>query len=241
MTLLSVERVGKSFAGLRALHDVSFEVHTGEVVGLMGANGAGKTTLFALIAGHQRPSEGEIRFRGRSLVGLRPDRICRLGVARTYQIVRPFPGLSARENVEVALLYGAESDGRRLAEEARHILDRVGLGHAVDKPAASLTLSDRKRLEVARALGTAPELLLLDEVMAGLTPTEVVEMLETIRRLKDDYGLTLVVVEHVVRALVELAERLVVLHHGELIAEGTPAAIAEDAAVRLAYFGESAE
>ena len=238
MSLLQVEGVGKSFTGLRALHDVSFSVSPGEMIGIMGANGAGKTTLFSLIAGHQTPSHGQIMFDGVSLKGKRADEICRLGVARTFQIVRPFAALSVLENVETALLYGAGLKLHELAEQAHQILDDVGLADQAHKLAGELTLSDRKRLEVARALGTAPRLLLLDEVMAGLTPPEVAQMLVTVRTVKQRYALTVIVVEHVVRALVELSERLIVLHHGELIAIGTPQEIKTNVEVSKAYFGE---
>ncbi|MEZ5667658.1 MAG: ABC transporter ATP-binding protein [Alphaproteobacteria bacterium] len=242
MTLLDVSGVSKSFGGLRALTDVSFAVEAGEIVGLMGANGAGKTTLFSIIAGHARASRGDVRFRGRSIAGLRPDRICRLGIARTFQIVRPFAGLSARENVETALIFGGRvhKRGDAVARRALEILDEVGLADQAEKPAGALTLSGRKRLEVARALGTGPALLLLDEVMAGLTPTEVAAMLATVQEIRRARGLTILIVEHVVRALVELSERIVVLHHGELIATGTPRQIERDPAVRAVYFGEAA-
>ena len=238
MSLLDVRQLGKSFAGLRALHDVSFSVVEGEILGIMGANGAGKTTLFSLIAGHQTPSQGTIIFQNQVLAGLRPDRVCRLGIARTFQIVRPFAGLSARDNVETALLFGTGHAIDELGARAEQILGDVGLGPHADKLAGALTLSGRKRLEVARAIGTQPKLLLLDEVMAGLTPTEVGEMLQTIKRVKTKHALTVLVVEHVVRALVELSDRLIVLHHGELIATGSPQSVAEHPDVLKAYFGE---
>jgi branched-chain amino acid transport system ATP-binding protein len=240
MTLLSLRGIGKSFGGLRALAGVSFAVAAGETVGLMGANGAGKTTLFSIIAGHTRADEGDVLFKGRSIAGLRPDRVCRLGIARTFQIVRPFAGLTARENVETALLFGSRRHGRHepVARQALAILDEVGLADQADKPAGTLTLSARKRLEVARALGTAPDLVLLDEVMAGLTPAEVAGMLDTVRAVKQARNLTIIVIEHVVRALTELSDRIVVLHHGELIAAGAPQEIARDRAVRAVYFGE---
>ncbi len=241
MSLLEVERVSKFFGGLRALGDVTFAVEAGETVGLMGANGAGKTTLFSIIAGNERASDGAIRFDGRPIAGLRPHRICRLGIARTFQNVRPFPGLSVRENVEVAMSFGdaTAAHGAALSRGAVDILDEVGLADQADKPAGALTLSGRKRLEVARALGTRPALLLLDEVMAGLTPSEVVDMLETVKSVRRTRQLTIVIVEHVVRALIELSERIIVLHHGELIAAGTPAAVTADPAVRAVYFGEA--
>lgn len=243
MTLLSIDALAKNFGGLRALSDVSFDVEAGSIHGLMGANGAGKTTLFSIIAGNARPSAGRIVFEGRQIQGLRPDQVCRLGIARTFQIVRPFAGLSVRQNVETAALYGrAERVG---AADARAIADAVmaeiGLAAQAERPAAELTLSGRKRLEVARALATGPKLLMLDEVMAGLTPTEVDEMIATLRRVKGAYGLTVLVIEHVVSALSDLSDRITVLHHGEKIADGTAAEIAENRMVQAAYFGEDAE
>jgi len=241
MSLLRLHQVGKRFGGLQAVADVSFEVRRGQIVGVMGANGAGKTTLFSLIAGNHRPSSGDIVFDGRSLAGLRPDQVCRLGVARTFQIVRPFAGLTVLENLRTAAFFGraachdaAEADARN-----RLILGEVGLAPMADQPASTLTLSGQKRLEVARAIATGAELLLLDEVMAGLTPPEVAQMLETLKRLHAERGLTLLVIEHVMRALMELSDHIVVLDHGRLIAQGTPAQIGEDPQVLAVYFGET--
>lgn len=241
MTLLSVNAIDKSFGGLRALDNIYFSTEPGEIVGLMGANGAGKTTLFSIIAGHSKPSAGEIQFRGLVITGLRPNKICRLGIARTFQIVRPFAGMSVRENVETAIMFGSEAGkpSASIEGQAMDVLDEVGLSGQAGKLAGTLTLSDRKRLEVARALGTRPALLLLDEVMAGLTPTEIGEMIDTLREVKKERGLTIIIVEHVVRAMVELSNRIIVLHHGQLIAEGTPDEIANNAAVLEAYFGET--
>lgn len=238
MKLLQVEALGKSFSGLRALDSVTFAVEEGETVGIMGANGAGKTTLFSIIAGNLPASAGQVLFKEQSITRFRPDRICRMGIARTFQIVRPFAGLSVRDNVETALLFGSSSRGS-LSRRAEDILEEVGLEREADKVAGSLTLSGRKRLEVARALGTDPELLLLDEVMAGLTPTEVVAMIETLERVKRERKLTIIIVEHVVRAMLSLSERIVVLHHGELIADGLPDEIAQHPDVLRAYFGEA--
>lgn len=240
MSLLSLHNVGKRFGGLQAVADVSFEVKRGQIVGVMGANGAGKTTLFSLIAGNNSPSSGDIVFDGHKLTNLRPDQVCRLGVARTFQIVRPFSGLTVLENLRTAAFFGradcqtaAEADERN-----RVILQEVGLAPMSHQPASTLTLSSQKRLEVARAIATGAELLLLDEVMAGLTPTEVAQMLETLRRLHSERGLTLLVIEHVMRALMELSDHIVVLDHGRLIAQGTPQAIGEDPQVLAVYFGE---
>jgi branched-chain amino acid transport system ATP-binding protein len=241
MSLLSLHNIGKRFGGLQALAEVSFDVQRAQIVGIMGANGAGKTTLFSLIAGNNTPSTGSIRFDGHPLTGLRPDQICRLGVARTFQIVRPFAGLTVLENLRTAAFFGraschssAEADKRN-----RVILREVGLEPMIDHLASTLTLSNQKRLEVARAIATGAELLLLDEVMAGLTPTEVAEMLVTLRRLHAERGLTLLVIEHVMRALMELSDHIVVLDHGRLIAQGPPKAIGEDPQVLAVYFGET--
>jgi len=239
MTLLVIRNVSKFFGGLRAVGDVSFTVAAGEIVGIMGANGAGKTTLFSLIAGHERPSGGAIEFDGRALAGLPPHKICRLGVARTFQIVRPFGGLTVEENVATAAMFGAAraASPAAAATRARDVLTLVGLGDRAGDLAETLTLSGQKRLELARAVATGGRLLMLDEVMAGLTPSEVAAMLDIVRRLHREYGLTILVIEHVMRALMQLAERIIVLHHGEKIAEGTPAAIGADPRVHECYFG----
>ena len=242
MSFLSIQNVSKSFEGLQALHDISFEVERGEVVGLMGANGAGKTTLFSLIAGHARPNAGSIRLNGRAIDGLRPDQICRLGIARTFQIVRPFAGMSVLDNVVVGVLYGVmqERSPARAGTRASEILADVGLADRADDPASSLTLSGQKRLEIARALATSPQLLMLDEVMAGLTSTEVAELLAAIRRIKQKMSLTILMVEHVMQALMQLSDRVMVLHNGEMIAQGPPRTVANDPRVITAYLGQPA-
>ena len=237
--MLSIQGLGKKFGGLTALSGVSFDVEEGHIIGVMGANGAGKTTLFSLIAGNTVPSEGDIRYEGRSLVGLRPDQVCRLGVARTFQIVKPFPALTVLENLRTAAMFGrAQHRNAASADEAsRQVLEEVGLAELADRPASTLTLSGQKRLEIARAIATGARLVLLDEVMAGLTPTEVAQMLQTLRRLQAARGLTLLVIEHVMRALMDLCSRIVVLHHGQLIAQGTPQEIGDNAQVLAVYFG----
>ena len=241
--LLSVDAVGKRFGGLTALEDVSFDLDAGCIVGIMGANGAGKTTLFSLIAGNARPSTGDIRFAGQSLVGLRPDQICRMGVARTFQIVKPFPALTVLENLRTAGMFGKA--GLRTARDADtaslQVLDEIGLADVAQRPASTLTLAGQKRLEVARAIATGAQLILLDEVMAGLTPVEVAAMLDTLRRVRASRGLTLLVIEHVMRALMELCSRIVVLHHGRLIAQGEPQEIGRNEKVLSVYFGVSGE
>ena len=238
--LLQVHSISKSFRGLRAVREASFEIPEGDINGLIGPNGAGKTTIFNMIAGVYAPDAGEILFAGKPIHGLRPDQICAAGIGRTFQIVRPFAGLTVLDNVMVGafLHMRAASDARRLAAE---IVERLGLGPKRDLPASSLTLPDRKRLEVARALATRPKLLLLDEVMAGLRPTECDQMVEVFRDLNRKYGTTILLIEHVMRAVMALAKRIGVLHHGEVIARGTPEQVVRDPAVLECYLGEEAE
>jgi branched-chain amino acid transport system ATP-binding protein len=241
MSLLELQAVGKRFGGLKALDDVSFTIDSGEMVGLMGANGAGKTTLFSLVAGNERPSAGEIRLDGRSLVGRRADQVAARGIARTFQIVRPFRGLTVRENARIGALFGSAERRPDAADEfALSILADVGLADRADALAGSLTLAGQKRLEIARALAQRPRLLLLDEVMAGLTPTEIADAMAMIRRIKEKHGLTVLVIEHVMSALMDLCQRIIVLHHGMKIAEGAPQAIARDPRVLDAYLGVEA-
>ena len=235
MPLLEVERLSKRFGGLRAVHDVSFTLDEGELLGIMGPNGSGKTTLFNLIAGALRPDGGRIRLGGRDIAGQSPHRVCASGVARTFQLVRPFAALSALENVLVGRLYGRARGGDAVAE-ARRLLALVGLGERADAPAAGLTLIDRKRLELARALATEPRLLLLDEFMAGLNPSETASAMQLIRALVAG-GTTVLMVEHIVWALMDLARRIIVLSAGEMIADGLPATVAADGRVVDAYLG----
>jgi len=239
--LLEIKNITKRFGGLTAVSDVSFDVPSGSIVGVMGANGAGKTTLFSLIAGNIAPTEGEIFFNKKSLVGLTPDRICRLGVARTFQIVKPFGGMTVRENLLTSAMFGAHQyQSKTLAADAvDKVLEDVGLTAVSEQISSTLTLSYQKRLEIGRAVATGCRLILLDEVMAGLTPTEVLEMLETIRILREQRELTLLVIEHVMRALMQLCQQIVVLHHGELIAQGSPDEIGNNRLVHQVYLGET--
>lgn len=240
--LLEVRGLGRRFGGLVALSGVSFEIEAGSIVGIMGANGAGKTTLFSLIAGNARPTAGDILFAGSSIVGLRADQICGLGVARTFQIVMPFPALTVVENVRTGAMFGKtkERDMAQADAVARQVLAEVGLSDVAERRASTLTLSGQKRLEIARAIATGAQLVLLDEVMAGLTPVEVAQMLQTLRRLQATRGITLLVIEHVMRALMELCSRIIVLHHGVLIAQGSPREIGENEQVLSVYFGAHA-
>jgi branched-chain amino acid transport system ATP-binding protein len=242
MPMLELEDVHTFYGNIEALKGISLQVEEGEVVTLIGANGAGKTTLFSLIAGNARPSAGTIAFAGGRIDGLSPDRICRLGIARTFQIVKPFPGLTVLENLRTAAMFGRAGlrDRREADRAAMAVLEEVGMAALASAPASTLTLAGQKRLEVARAIATGARLVLLDEVMAGLTATEVAQMLDTLRRVRDARGLTLVVIEHVMQALMKLCARIVVLHHGERIAEGSPEAIGNDPRVLSVYFGVTA-
>lgn len=237
--LLTVRRISKSFRGLRAVSDVSFAVEPGHIVAMIGPNGAGKTTCFNMIAGTFGPDGGEIDFAGKRIDGLRPDRICAAGIGRTFQLVKPFAGISVVENVIVGALQRSRGvAGAR--KSAFGILERIGLHDKRNELAASLTLPDRKRLEVARALATEPRLLLLDEVMAGLRPTETDQMVSVFRRLNEEQGLTILLIEHVMRAVMALSREIHVLHHGELIASGAPDEVVHDPAVLECYLGEEA-
>ena len=234
--LLALEGVTKRFGGLTAVFDVSFAVAVGDLLGIIGPNGAGKTTLFNVISGYYRADSGRVVFAGQDVVGQPPHAICRLGLTRTFQLVKPFGNLSVVDNVMIGALTRLPTI-RAARVEAERVIESCGLGSHATAQARTLPIGLRKRLEVARALATRPRLLLLDEVMAGLNPTELGGMIELIQRLHAD-GLTVIVIEHIMAAMMRLARRIVVLHHGERIAEGPPAAIAQDRRVVDAYLGE---
>ena len=237
--LLEVDGISKSFSGLRAVQDVSFTVPEGEIVGLIGPNGAGKTTCFNVIAGVFQPDAGAVRLAGDSIGGWRPDQVCRAGLARTFQLVKPFADLTVMENVIV----GALNDCRTVAEareKSSSVVEKLGLWSKRDQAAKALTLPERKRLEIARALATGPRILLLDEVMAGLRPTEMNTMVALFRELNASTGLTILLIEHVMRAVMALSRKVVVLHHGQVISSGTPDEVTRDPAVLESYLGEEA-
>ncbi len=239
MALLEVRGISKSFRGLRAVQEVSFDVPERAIVALIGPNGAGKTTCFNTIAGVYRPDTGTVVLDGRQLNGLRPDQICHAGIGRTFQMVKPFNQITVEDNVTVGALRTTRdvAAARRAAVE---ILELLGLGHKRRHLAAGLTLPERKRLEVARAMATRPRLLLLDEVMAGLRPTETDLMVTVLQRINHETGLSILLIEHVMRAVMALAQQVVVLNYGKVIAAGTPAMVVRDPAVLQCYLGEAA-
>jgi branched-chain amino acid transport system ATP-binding protein len=234
--LLTLERVTKRFGGLTAVREVSLQVRPGDLLGIIGPNGAGKTTLFNVIAGYFRPEEGRVVFDGVDVTGRPAHEVSRLGLTRTFQIVKPFGNLSVRDNVMIGALTRRAST-REARADADRMIDLCGLGPHAAARARALPVALRKRLEVARALATQPRLLLLDEVMAGLNPTELAGIIDLVRRVHAQ-GVTLIVIEHIMAAMMRLAQRIVMLHHGEKIAEGTPREIAGDRRVIDAYLGE---
>ena len=236
--LLRVENLSKRFGGLLAVNCVSLAADAGRITALIGPNGAGKTTLFAMIAGFLAPSEGRIAYDGADIVSEPPHRLARRGIARTFQIVQPFAGLTVRENIAVGAHLSRPARADALAA-AGQLAEEVGLGGQLDRPAATLTVAGRKRLELARALAIEPRLLLLDEVLAGLNPSEIRDMVPVIRKIRDR-GITIVMIEHVMQAVMSLAEHVFVLSEGRLIAEGAPSAIAGDPRVVEAYLGHGA-
>jgi branched-chain amino acid transport system ATP-binding protein len=238
-TLLHVSRVSKNFSGLRAVADVTFSVPQGAIFAVIGPNGAGKTTLFNVIAGVFRPDGGTIAFEGANINGETPDQVCRRGIARTFQLVRPFPALTVEQNVMTGALL-RRHDLRSARRRAHEALWKLELFDKRAQMASALTLPDRKRMEVARALATDPKLLLLDEVMAGLRPTEIDRMVEILKRINKESGLTILLIEHVMRAVMSIASRVLVLHHGAAIAEGPPSEVVRDPAVVHSYLGAEA-
>ncbi len=236
MPILELRAVCKNFGGLRALSGVSFDLVPAQILGIIGPNGAGKTTLFNTLTGFYKPDSGEIRLEGKSLIDLKPHQICQKGMVRTFQLVKPFLQLTVLDNVIVAAL-NREKAVKEANERALRIIDFVGLSEKAETMATGLTLPHRKRLELARALATQPKLLLLDEVMAGLTPTETDELIGLLRKVNAQ-GITILLIEHVMRGVMALSNRVVVLNYGEKIAEGTPEEIVRNRQVVEAYLGE---
>ena len=236
--ILQVQDVTKRFGGLQALTDVTFDLAEGQILGLIGPNGAGKTTLFNVINGVYAPERGRVIFRGEDITGLPSYEVARRGLARTHQVVRPLNDLSVRENVMVGACYGREKhslkEARRLADEA---LTQVGLIDRADQPAGSLNVAQKKRLEMARALAAKPYLILLDEVLAGLNPSEIASMMETVRAIRDQ-GITILMIEHVMQAIMSISDRILVLDYGMLIATGPPEEVANNPQVIEAYLGD---
>jgi branched-chain amino acid transport system ATP-binding protein len=238
--ILSGRQVTKTFGALKAVWNVDFEVKRGEILGIIGPNGAGKTTLLSMINGTLSLTRGTITFKDQVISGLKPFRIAEQGISRTFQIVKPFPGMTLLENVSIGALFGKDKirDAREAREKTRAILSTVNLSGQEDVAVENLNISERKRLELARALAMDPELLLLDEVMAGLNTTEINWIMDLIRKLNEKEGRTILVIEHVMKAIMGISHRIMVLHHGQKIAEGPPEQISNDENVISAYLGE---
>lgn len=233
--MLDVRNISKSFGGLKAVDNVSMRIEEGSLVSLIGPNGAGKTTFFALITGFHRPDNGTVQFCGQEITGLKPSDIARAGMVRTFQIVQPFAGQTVRENIAVGA-HLRHASRRDALDRAREVAEKVGLGDRLDQDAASLTVAGRKRLEVARALATDPKLVLFDEVLAGLNPSEIRDVIPVIRAVRDS-GVTILLIEHVMQAVMSLSEYTFVLNQGRMIAEGVPRDVANDQTVIEAYLG----
>jgi len=237
---LELKNVTKRFGGVAAVDDVTFAIGKGEILGVIGPNGAGKTTLLNCISGVYRLDGGDVRWQGESIAGLAPFRVARLGIGRTFQIVKPFTSMTVRENVVAGALFGSDEDRPRLGAafgRADGVLELVGLRSKADLPVSAMTIPDRKRLEVARAVATRPKLLLLDEVMAGLNPVEIDDALEMVRAVHQS-GVTVVLIEHVMRVIVGVCARVVVLDVGRMLADGPPDVVLRDERVIQAYLGE---
>lgn len=242
MPILEVKKLTKYFGGLAAVKDVSFKMEEGMIFGLIGPNGAGKTTLFTMIAGSQKPTSGSIVYRGKQIQGISANRAVKMGICRTHQVVKPFRELSVLDNVMVGVYYGRHhAFGKKAAEkEARRILEFIGLERYADLPAGQLSIGNLKRLEIARALATKPELLLLDEICGGLTPSETAKTMELMRQIRKEQGISILYIEHDVKAVMSVCDRILVLNYGEKIAEGTPQEIITNQQVIDAYLGHSA-
>jgi len=237
--LLECKKIAKNFGGLEALKDINIRVMEGEILGIIGPNGAGKTTLFNIISGAMPPTYGEVFFKGEGLSEMSAAQVCRLGIARTYQIVRPFNSLTTLENVLIGLSFGRihpPSHDKRITE-AMNILEFMGLGTKANHAAESLTLVEKKHLEIARAMATLPEILLLDEVVSGLTPTEMLRAIDTIRQIQAT-GITVIMIEHVLKVVMELCQRVIILNYGAQIAEGSPKEVINNPKVVEAYIGK---
>ncbi|MEB0057043.1 MULTISPECIES: ABC transporter ATP-binding protein [unclassified Variovorax] len=239
MTLLALHGVSKSYGALKVIDDITLSVSEGETLGILGPNGAGKTTLFNLISGDARADAGRIEYEGRDVTGLKPHQRCQAGIGRSYQVPQPFGNMSVFENLVTAACFGAQQSEREAWNTAHEVLEQTGLMPHANKPAGGLTLLNRKRLELARALATRPKLLLLDEIAGGLTEHEAKQLVEELQRIKSR-GMTMIWIEHVVHALLSLADRLFVINFGQKLAEGEPRAVMNDGEVRRVYMGMEA-